>query len=1009
MKKITCLLMVISFIFGYFSCCVSAAEGIDLLAYKEAIEHLNNISLTDEVELDLLYRSFAAIGSRYFAPQYKMVTEILLSLNRGDPVEYGVIEAGLKMLSANLAFVADYMSHDSLAFIPFDALLSYATARKMESDGNAQDAYELYTRAQILDSLERGIAQAQVAAEQAATIKAAEEAAVAKAAEEAAAAKAAEEAAAVKAAEEVSAAKAAEEAAAVKAAEEAAAVKAAEEVSAAKAAEEAAAVKAAEEAAAVKAAEEASAAKAAEEVSAAKAAIIEGTKIYFGKYEQDNNIANGKEKITWHVLAVEDGKALLISEDNLDIKAYNTNDNPVTWEISSLRKWLSGDFLNIAFTAEEQQAILLTDIKNDDNLRYHTEGGNNTLDKVFLLSISDMELYFKSNAEMKSLNTVYANAQVAQNIDWYGCWWLRTPGSPMNYAANLSNSGFINEFGSNANSENYAVRPAIWFDLTSDVFISYIKVLSEAEIAAAAARAAIKEGAKISFGKYEQDNDNVNGKEKIEWCVLSVEGDKALLISEKNLEFKQYHISYSSITWEDCSLRKWLNSEFQNAAFTAEEQQAILLMEVKNEDNPTYHTDGGNNTKEKIFLLSIADAEMYFDENENRKALSTAYVLAQGALVNGEYGSWWLRSSGDALGRAAAVGTSGSIIDYGVLVNYAVCAIRPALYIDLASNVMSSIEVIVPNAEPTKTPTAGPEVKPTPTTPPTPKPTIDVSKYSALKIGDDGEDVLNIRKRLYALGFFSSAPTQTEFTQGLTDKIKEFQKANGLKVDGIASPMLQGLLFSSDAVPKPVPTTKLTKPQSVKISASISSVTVSWTAVKGAAEYKIYRSSSSNGTYTLIGTATYNQYTDINISKGYTYYYKVESVSGLNISDSSSYVKAVIPTPSPTPDPRKAYGRLNYEDYARYPDNYTNGKFKILGTVVQVLGSRSSGFQLRVATRGSYSDVVYVYVNFDPYFNILEDDKLTIYCKGDGTITYETVMGASMTIPCFTCDKLEMR
>ena len=66
------------------------------------------------------------------------------------------------------------------------------------------------------------------------------------------------------------------------------------------------------------------------------------------------------------------------------------------------------------------------------------------------------------------------------------------------------------------------------------------------------------------------------------------------------------------MTWEDCALRAWLNDDFLNAAFTEAEQEHIAVTNVVNEDNPIFGTPGGNDTSDKIWLLSLGDIEKYF-------------------------------------------------------------------------------------------------------------------------------------------------------------------------------------------------------------------------------------------------------------------------------------------------------------------------------------------------------------------------------------------------------------
>lgn len=190
----------------------------------------------------------------------------------------------------------------------------------------------------------------------------------------------------------------------------------------------------------------------------------------------------------------------------------------------------------------------------------------------------------------------------------------------------------------------------------------------------------IKKGDIIKFGNYPQDNNG--SKTPIEWLVLDVKENEALLISRYGLDRKQYH-SREVITWEDCNLRKWLNSDFLKSAFSEEEANRIKESELKNENNPKYDTHGGNDTKDRIFCLSIAEAEQYFSNNENRQCRPTAYVRKQGAYVSNDCCFWWLRSPGYCQNLAAIVITDGALNLDGPYVGDTYYAVRPALRIIL--------------------------------------------------------------------------------------------------------------------------------------------------------------------------------------------------------------------------------------------------------------------------------------------------------------------------------------
>lgn len=120
--------------------------------------------------------------------------------------------------------------------------------------------------------------------------------------------------------------------------------------------------------------------------------------------------------------------------------------------------------------------------------------------------------------------------------------------------------------------------------------------------------------------------------------------------------------------------------------------------------------------------------------------------------------------------------------------------------------------------------------------------------------------------------------------------------------------------------------------------------------------------------------------------------------------------KKPTPTPKPTktPDPRKAYGTFNFKDAARYPEYYSGLKVKIVGRVLQVMGNKTDGFQLRVASKGNWDNVVYIIVK-NARQNILEKDKINFYCRLAGNTSYTSVMGAEITLPLLVCDFYEFR
>ena len=164
------------------------------------------------------------------------------------------------------------------------------------------------------------------------------------------------------------------------------------------------------------------------------------------------------------------------------------------------------------------------------------------------------------------------------------------------------------------------------------------------------------------------------------------QGNKAMLLSADGLDVKKYNEESKEVTWETCTLRKWLNEEFFDTAFSAEEQQRIISMIVKNPDNPNYQTPGGNDTEDKVFLLSIDEALKYLVRPE-RIVAPSPYVKKKGYLTWNGYCCWWLRSPGCSPDCAAGVSTDGIVDNRGGSVKLIPEVVRPALWVELGSDI----------------------------------------------------------------------------------------------------------------------------------------------------------------------------------------------------------------------------------------------------------------------------------------------------------------------------------
>lgn len=230
------------------------------------------------------------------------------------------------------------------------------------------------------------------------------------------------------------------------------------------------------------------------------------------------------------------------------------------------------------------------------------------------------------------------------------------------------------------------------------------KLLEKDDNMIAAARdAKFAVGNYVSFGTYPQTKAG-NDATPIEWLVLARDGNKALLISRYGLDAQRYNKDTTSVTWETCTLRTWLNGTFYNKAFSSAEQAAILTTNVDNSKNQCYSgwsTNGWKNTQDKVFLLSYAEANKYFgvtyynSSNTKSRVAPTAYAIAHGAWTSSSdktadsvnAGWWWLRSPGSDQRSAAYVLADGSLYDLSVGSDSA--SVRPALWVNIEADVLA--------------------------------------------------------------------------------------------------------------------------------------------------------------------------------------------------------------------------------------------------------------------------------------------------------------------------------
>ncbi len=434
-----------------------------------------------------------------------------------------------------------------------------------------------------------------------------------------------------------------------------------------------------------------------------------GALVRLGQYEQDNDIANGKEAIEWFVVSVEEGKALLLSKYCLAAKQFHTEsgmENRILWEESSLRQWLNDEFYESAFSSMEKEAIYKFSAGSDRGL---AEG-----DKVFVPAVTEIQKFVSGRyGTPLTASAKASDYALVGDGGFYGekavPWWARDTYGDARYIDEKGHYYICDE------SATIFVRPALWVDLslsnlpitkesTPVEYLSYIHFLqSEGGISGAQwngvpymqitlGEAEIKDT--VLFGKYKGDNIQLSyNKEPLEWLVLDKKDGKTLLLSKYCISKKMYHDTWEAVTWENCTIRNWLNNDFFAEAFDETEKSAIQTSHVDNSWNG-YETTGGEDTEDKVFLLSMDEVNRYLPTMEEKRVLfaySSSSLQTSGVDISFfDHSDFFLRNPGYGQEYAAVVEYPGAVSDFGTFAasdSY----IRPAIWVDNSALVMGNI------------------------------------------------------------------------------------------------------------------------------------------------------------------------------------------------------------------------------------------------------------------------------------------------------------------------------
>ena len=252
-----------------------------------------------------------------------------------------------------------------------------------------------------------------------------------------------------------------------------------------------------------------------------------GDIVTYGGYEQDGFYSNGEETIEWIVIARDrDNHALLLSRYCLDALPYNEDGGDVTWEDSSIRAWLNGEFLESAFGGDPNGFICTAECKTKDG-RSGTDGGENTTDRIFLLAVDEVTQYFPKESSRRAPVTEYAKEQGAEyDKNGNGWWWLRTPGKTQDMAAGVHTAGGVNYDGRDVDRTDLCIRPALWLDL--DVVTAYLSDSTKKTVDADK----LMHSGYTAFGHLEDGTIYVCGRSDEEGTVDGFAGNVIYLIDD---------------------------------------------------------------------------------------------------------------------------------------------------------------------------------------------------------------------------------------------------------------------------------------------------------------------------------------------------------------------------------------------------------------------------------------------------------------------------------------------
>ena len=181
----------------------------------------------------------------------------------------------------------------------------------------------------------------------------------------------------------------------------------------------------------------------------------------------------------------------------------------------------------------------------------------------------------------------------------------------------------------------------------------------------------------LFFGNYYYGLDGEKGP--VEWIILKEENGRKLLLSKYIIDAVDYQEAGKTGSWKECSLRRWLNTEFTVQVFSKEERDRLIESERAETRNFFYNTEDSDLCRDKVFLLSVEEVKSLLDTCQT-VAPVTPYALEKGVFAN-NYGLWWIRTPGDKYGMQAYINTVGKTAYDGCYQQRREVGLRPAIWV----------------------------------------------------------------------------------------------------------------------------------------------------------------------------------------------------------------------------------------------------------------------------------------------------------------------------------------